>query len=64
VIGKVRDGAGGAKWTPRAIAPIQAIMTISFQNVDIHTRKGGDENGSDTTGTVANGPAEGLGFSR
>jgi hypothetical protein len=46
-MGKVREGTGGARWTPRAIAPMKAIMRMSFQNVVIHTRKGGDLKGSD-----------------
>jgi hypothetical protein len=46
VMGKVREGTGGARWTPRAIAPMKAIMRMSFQNVDIHTRMGGDLKGS------------------
>jgi hypothetical protein len=50
VMGKVRDGTGGARWTPRAIAPMKAIMRMSFQNVVIHTRKGGDLKGSDVVG--------------
>ena len=63
-MGNVLDGAGGAKWTPRATAPIQAMTRMSFQNVENHTRKGGDVKGSEMERTVVDWSPEILRFSR
>lgn len=63
-MGNVRDGTGGARWTPRATAPMQAMTIRSFQKVEIHTREGGDEKGSEMVGTLVDGFPKMLCFSR
>jgi hypothetical protein len=66
VMGKVREGTGGARWDSEGDSAHEGHHEDVLQNVDIHTRKGGDLKGSDVVAgpTAVVDGSEDRGFSR